>query len=312
MATGITERDKKLLYMLGIIVIAALFFIIGIRPVNRKIKELNKEISSAQETYDAIKMKMYQLGTIQAFKENAETMAQDLSSRYYEMMVPAEVDKLFTNKALGYGLKVNNLNIKSNTEPVTQLAYINSEAYRLHQQAMEAALLEVNDDSGSNDDSSSKDDSTDSSDVSSKISLSGGEMVDVDTLASINNDSGIYSVADTTAADVYATNMVLDVYGSRDKAQALLDELIKNPSLRVTSYQWTQMTTVPYQYVDGQLVHIDQEQSDRLIINFDMYMYNGKQFKEMAEEELKENESTGDSEQSSDNTESDSEASSEE
>ena len=42
MTTGITARDKKLLYMLGIIVIVALFYIIGIRPLNRKITAIDK------------------------------------------------------------------------------------------------------------------------------------------------------------------------------------------------------------------------------------------------------------------------------
>lgn len=279
MSTGITERDKKLLYMLGMIVIAALFFIIGIRPTNRKIREIDEDIEDAQVIHDTIKMKMFQLGTIQAFKNNAEEMAVNLSSRYYDMMVPAEADKLITNKALSYGLKVNNLSIKYDTEPVIQLAYVNSEAYALQKKAMEEALLVQN----AEDSTEASDE--DSTDEKTKVKSSGSEMVDIEVLASINNSTGVYSVEDTSAADVYVTSMVLDVYGSRDKAQALLDDIIKNQSLRVTSFEWASMTSLPYQYVDGQLVSIAQEDGDRLIINFDMYMYNGAEFKAMAAED---------------------------
>ena len=63
MTTGITARDKKLLYMLGIIVIVSLFYIIGIRPLNRKIAKLDDQIDDAQVEHDTIKMKLYQLDT---------------------------------------------------------------------------------------------------------------------------------------------------------------------------------------------------------------------------------------------------------
>ena len=72
MSTGITARDKKLLYMLGLIVIAALFFIIGIRPLNRKITALDERIDDAQVLHDSIKMKIFQLDMIEEFKENSE------------------------------------------------------------------------------------------------------------------------------------------------------------------------------------------------------------------------------------------------
>ena len=58
MTTGITARDKKLLYMLGLIVIAALFFIIGIRPLNRKISKIDEKLDDAQVLHDSIKMKI--------------------------------------------------------------------------------------------------------------------------------------------------------------------------------------------------------------------------------------------------------------
>ena len=286
MTTGITARDKKLLYMLGIIVIAALFFIIGIRPTNRKIKEIDEKIDDAQVVHDTIKMKMLQLGTIEAFKNNAEDKAVELSSRYYEMMAPADADKFITNKALSYGLKVNNLNIKYDTEPVNLLAYTNSEAYALHQQAMEQAILTKNDEDEDKDKDKDKDKSssgkTEKSDKN-KTEKVEDKMVDIEVLASINDEAGAYSVEDTSSADVYVTSMVLDVYGSHDKAQALLDDIIKNQSLRVTSYEWTQMTTLPYQYVDGQLVTVAQDNGDRLIISFDMYMYSGAEFKKMVD-----------------------------
>ncbi len=288
MTTGITARDKKLLYMLGLIVIAALFFIIGIRPLNRKISAIEEKVDDAQVLHDSIKMKLYQLGMIEEFKESAEKMAKELSSRYYERQVAADVDKLVTNKALGYGLKVNNLSIQSSKEPVALLAYANSEAWALKERAMEAAAnAEAEEKDSSTDKKSDKEDKKsdkkdkDSSEDDSKKASEG--MVDIETIASINNEEGIYNVEDTTGADVYATTLMLDVYGPHDKAQAMLDEIIANKSFRVLSYQWSESTEFPYEYVDGELVQVVQENSDRLIINFDMYMYDGSAFKALTE-----------------------------
>lgn len=272
MATGITARDKKLLYMLGIIVIVSLFYIIGIRPLNRKIAKLEDKIDDAQVEHDTIKMKLYQLDMITDFKESAETMADKLSSRYYDRMVPADVDKLITNKALGYGLKVNNLSIQTGKEPANVLAYANSEAFAAQQRAMESAESSAD----------SQADSEASEDTASSVS---DDMVDIDVLASINQESGIYEVTDTTSAEVYNTSMILDVYGLHDKAQALLDDIINDKALRVTSYQWTDMTTLPYQYVNGELVQVEQESGNRLVINFDLYMYDGSDFKAMAKQD---------------------------
>ena len=279
MTTAITARDKKLLYMLGIIVIVALFYIIGIRPINRKITAINKDIDDEQVEHDTIKMKLYQLDLIEDFKVNAENMVEEMSSRYYEMMSSAEADKFITNKALSYNLKVNNLSIQTGKEPVSVLAYSNSEAWKLQEQAIEAAEMDT--ELLSDDDIYSE--KTDKDNAADK-SIN-DNMVDIDQLASINLEGGIYNVSNTLPADVYATTMVIDVYGARDKTQAFLDDLIKNPALRVTSYQWTDMTTLPYQYVDGELVQIEQESGNRLVINVDLYMYDGTDFKKLAESE---------------------------
>ncbi len=293
MTTGITARDKKLLYMLGLIVIAALFFIIGIRPLNRKINAIDEKLDDEQVLHDTIKMKIYQLDMIEEFKQNAEKMTDELSSRYYERKVAADVDKLITNKALSYGLKVNNFGIQSPKEPVALVAYQNSEAWKAKQRAIEAAeyLLEasateenvnaVEEETGKKSKKKNKDSKKTSDDKKDASELDG--MVNIETLASINNDEGIYNIEDTTKADVYSASLMLDVYGNHDKVQALLDEIINNKAFRVTSYEWSDLTSSPFEYVDGELVQVAEESGNRLVVNFEMYMYDGSAFKALKE-----------------------------
>ncbi len=279
MTTSITARDKKLLYGLGIIVIIALFYIIGIRPMNRKITKIEKEIDEAQLTFDTIKMKLFQLDSLTEFRDNAVKLSDELSARYYEKMVPAEVDKMITTKALGYGLKVNNLTILEGTSPAAISAYSNSKIYNMAQNA--------GSDSGSEEEEEEEETTEETGKKSHRMTEAEREakvkesMVDIEILASVNNDHGMYTVSDTTQADIYCTTVTLDVYGSQEKAQELLDELIRNKSLRVSAYEWTDMTSLPYEYVNGQLVAVDTASMHRLIIKFDMYMYDNTRFKSL-------------------------------
>ena len=264
----ITERDKKLLYVLGLIVIVALFYILAIRPLNNKISILEDKIDTAQVDHDTIQMKIFQYEMLEEFQENAIKLDEELSSRYYEKMVSADVDKMITGKSLGYGLKVNNLSIQTGRERFVLTPYTHSQNWEKYQEYL--ADSEDYDSSSSSKTDSETEDTT----------------VDLDAIASINDDYGMYYAADTASADVYATRVTLDVYGNREKAQRLLDEITKDKSMRVTSFEWTSLTGIPLQYVDGQLVSYEPDNAGRLIVNFELYMYDGKEFDDFMTQDI--------------------------
>ena len=263
--SSITERDKKLLYGLGIIVIVALFYVIGIRPLNQKINKLEDKIDSAQVEHDGIKMKIFQLETLKEFESDALAMNNELSSRYYSVMVPAEIDRMLTGKALGYGLKVNNLLIQKANDNVQLLPYTHSDEWTKYQQSIA--------------DGTSEESASDSS-------LEGEVEVNLDAMAALNNEYGMYYVSNTSYSDVYATKVTLDVYGNREKAQELLDELINDKAMRITYYEWGNMSSLPVQYVNGELVAINVDNPGRLVINIEFYMYDGTEFNAMMEEKM--------------------------
>ena len=263
--SSITERDKKLLYGLGIIVIVALFYVIGIRPLNQKINKLEDKIDSAQVEHDGIKMKIFQLETLKEFESDALAMNNELSARYYNVMVPAEIDRMLTGKALGYGLKVNNLLIQKANDNVQLLPYTHSDEWTKYQQSIA--------------DGTSEESASDSS-------LEGEVEVNLDAMAALNNEYGMYYVSNTSYSDVYATKVTLDVYGNREKAQELLDELINDKAMRITYYEWGNMSSLPVQYVNGELVAINVDNPGRLVINIEFYMYDGTEFNAMMEEKM--------------------------
>ena len=287
MTTEITARDKKLLYGLGIIVIVALFYIIGIRPLDRKIKKTKTQKAVTQVEFDTAKMKLFQLDTLTEFEENAIQKTNELSARYYKPMVSAEVDRMFTKKALGYGLKVNNLYIKSGSNPVALLAYSYSQAFKDHTDAMEylqakeVATTEATTEA-----------STEKGAEVTTTPTTDSSLVDVETLGAINSEFGMHTVSDTTPADVYATRVTLDVYGDKEKAQSLLDELIKDKSLKVYAYVWSDYNAAPVRYENGELVAVNGANYKKLIIDFDMYMYNSERFDKLKASDEQVEEST--------------------
>ncbi|MCR5702070.1 MAG: type II secretion system protein M [Lachnospiraceae bacterium] len=278
MTSGITARDKKLLYGLGIIVIIALFYIIGIRPINRKIKTLNTNIEDAQVIHDSIKMKIYHLDMIKEFETTAKKKVDELSSRYYETMVPADVDKMITSKALGRGLKVVNLSIRRGDSPAILSAYVNSQVWQEHQKVLEQSVSDA-----TIDNTTTTESQTTTSATTENATATTEALLNIETLASINDDTGMYKLEDTSSSGVYATSLVLDVYGDKDKAQLLLDELINDKSINVTAYEWSDMTTLPYQYVNGELVKTEDGVGARLVVSFDMFMYDGSDYEELIE-----------------------------
>ena len=263
--SSITERDKKLLYGLGIIVIVALFYLIGIRPLNQKINKLENKIDAAQVEHDSIKMKIFQLETLKEFESDALAMNNELSARYYNVMVPAEIDRMLTGKALGYGLKVNNLLIQKATDNVQLLPYTHSDEWTKYQQSIA--------------DGTSEESASDSS-------LEDEVEVNLDAMAALNNEYGMYYVSNTSYSDVYATKVTLDVYGNHDKAQELLDELINDKAMRITYYEWGTLSSLPVQYVNGELVTFEVDNPGRLVINIEFYMYDGTEFNAMMEEKM--------------------------
>ncbi|MCR4717931.1 MAG: type II secretion system protein M, partial [Lachnospiraceae bacterium] len=134
MNTNITERDKKLLYGLGIIVIVALFFIIAIRPLSKSINAKQEKIEEEQITHDVMQTKIQYNSVVQAYVETMTKNVEEKSKRYYKVMDSSAVDRIFTNYALDHSLVVSNLSISMPEETVLFGPYPYSESYKLQEQ----------------------------------------------------------------------------------------------------------------------------------------------------------------------------------
>lgn len=245
---GMTERDKKLLYMLGFIVIIFLFIIIADRPLFRKIRETNKEIAKEQETHDTIELKLSRMELINAYKEQIDSKVSLYSARYYPVMDSTQIDDLLTGYVLSEGLKAMDLYINMPNEAVVLPAYAYSEAAKENSAA------------------SGESGSPDQAQVdafTAALSEEGG--VDVDESAS--------HVLDTSLSGVYAAEVSLTAFGGEQKLKSLVEKLYRDQSLRVEGYQWQDSPGQGFSYIDGELVEMT-DADRKLNVQLQVLMYD--------------------------------------
>ncbi|MCR4901360.1 MAG: type II secretion system protein M [Butyrivibrio sp.] len=122
-----TDRDKKLLYRLGIVVVIAIFILGAIRPLYQSIEEKNEQIEAAEETKDVLDYKVAALPGMQQEDEKLQEEISVLNESYYEPMYSSEIDELLTNYMLGMGLMAKDLVITMPSSPVVLEPFIYSE-----------------------------------------------------------------------------------------------------------------------------------------------------------------------------------------
>ncbi len=251
MKTEMTERDKKLLYMLGFIVIIFLFVIIADRPLFRKIRATNKEIETEQATHDTIEMKLARMSVVEGYRQQIGEKVDLYAKRYYPMMDSTQIDDLLTGRVLELGLKAVDLYIDMPKETVILLPYQYSEAWDgLTEEQIAAG-------GGADPDYEQVEQFTDT--------LQSGEAPDIEETSD--------QVYDTSLSGVKAAQVSMKAFGNEASLKVLLDKLIADQSLRVTGYTWEVIPGSGFSYVDGQIVELS-ETDKQLRIELQVLMYD--------------------------------------
>lgn len=228
MSTQLTDRDKKLLFILGIVGIIAAFFLLAIRPLYQAITANDESISEAQTTLQVDQQKAVTLPLLTATNADAKIKILADTSDYYNTMTSDEVDKLLTSLVLSEGLISRDLTITMPTEEVTLSPYI----YSTEKADADAAAEEKAEDEENTDSTASTAETSTDTSASSTASTSS-------TASGTTTASG--DTSDTTSAStgVYAVEAVINVTGTKDSCTKLVDDLTTDfPSIRVTGFSW--------------------------------------------------------------------------
>lgn len=127
---GMTKRDRTLLMVL---LLAAVAFIIGyyvIRPTIKNNKELEKEITAAEQKKTELEEKILQLPALRTrYDRTLETYLEEVDY-FYPPMESQSIDRMLTKIVLEREMFCDSLTIKMIPQPLNLSPYANSELYQ--------------------------------------------------------------------------------------------------------------------------------------------------------------------------------------
>ena len=240
MQTKMTERDKKLLFALVIIVIVFVIGYLGIYPLVKSVREINKEIEEQEALQSENEIKLTNLTIIQVDNEKMEEDIIEKRKDFYPVMAASDIDKLLTGKALSYNLYSYDLDIDVNDTDASEDD---------QEDAVDAVdYLDNTYSSGSNSSGSSSGGSTDTGDASS------------------DSDG---TTTDMSAVGIYVAYVNMRLGGNRADLEKFLDDMVASgEKVRVVSYSWTEGRQLDYNN-DGTYNLVTEKVLD---ISLELYM----------------------------------------
>ncbi len=242
-----TERDKKLLYRLGIIVIIAVFFLGALRPLYTLLKETEADIEVAEETKNLLDKKVQLLPGLVEADATLTAEVEELNKNFYEPMDGAQIDEFFTKYMLSKGLMAKDLVISMPKSTVVLDPYVNSEAGKIR--------------AGMSSDVAQTQTPSDDPMAIAEETLSDGSSTVQDQVAS-----------DTTASGIYGVQVSMKVDGSDEKLTKMLDDIeTLRPGLRVMSCSYSDIGVTSTINEDGELV-LEESDMRQLVITVQLFM----------------------------------------
>lgn len=236
MQTKMTERDKKLLFALVIIVIVFVIGYLGIYPLVKSVREINKEIEEQEALQSENEIKLTNLTVIQVDNEKMEEDIIEKRKDFYPVMAASDIDKLLTGKALSYNLYSYDLDIDVN-DTVVSLA-----PYQYSDRGEDDDADASEDDQEDAVDAADYLDNTYSSGSKSSGSSSGGST---DTGDASSASDG--TTTDMSAVGIYVAYVNMRLGGNRADLEKFLDDMVAGgEKVRVVSYSWTEGRQLDY------------------------------------------------------------------
>ena len=258
MQTKMTERDKKLLFALVIIVIVFVIGYLGIYPLVKSVREINKEIEEQEALQSENEIKLTNLTVIQVDNEKMEEDIIEKRKDFYPVMAASDIDKLLTGKALSYNLYSYDLDIDVN-DTVVSLA-----PYQYSDRGEDDDADASEDDQEDAADAADYLDNTYSSGSKSSGSSSGGST---DTGDASSASDG--TTTDMSAVGIYVAYVNMRLGGNRADLEKFLDDMVAGgEKVRVVSYSWTEGRQLDYNN-DGTYNLVTEKVLD---ISLELYM----------------------------------------
>lgn len=220
-------QDKRTIAIVLYIAVVVMFGWYMIRPSAMKLGELDDKIKTAEATKQEYKMKSVQLATAEILYDKAVTDITASTKDFYDVMDNSKIEKMGTSYILGYGLTPVDFRVD-----IRDGSFVNEEPYVY-------SGIKISKSSKS---SSSEDTTTDAAPTSAPIAkinnAAAMKVLDVKSMQTYYSQA-IADADSTKQSEVQCAKITIVIQGSQEKCQALIDDLTKKPSIRVTGFKWT-------------------------------------------------------------------------
>ena len=240
--TSLRPQDKRTIAIVLYIGIVVLFGWYLIRPAAMKIGELDDKIRAAEATKQENKIKAMQLASAEILYDKAVTDINASTIKFYDVMDNSQIEKKGTMYILGFGLT-----------PVDFLVDIRDGSYVVEAPYAYSNIKVVKATK------TTDDTSTTTTTTSKKTNLKDASYLatlDVKSLQAYYNQA-IADATTTQFAEVQCANVTIVVQGTQEKCQKLIDDITKNPSIRVNGFFWT----------DAKEIWVEDDKGNKTLVN---------------------------------------------
>ena len=291
MLKNISDKDKKLLVFMFIVVIVAVFGYWGIYPQIKAFVKLAPKIEAEELKAEVNQTKAMNAMFVADIANDYAEQIEKEKATFYPMMKSSEVDKMMTAMARESNLAIYDLNFSMPSSPSSREPYRFSELHEIQAEKrnnyMQQDILttETEDDIASlTAGSKNKKDSKKNKDLDDEI-----EVIDTNVFGNVD--------AYQPNTDIYAVPVSITVGGKTSDLDKFIDKIINmDKRILLISYAWGEYRVTVSHDEDGNIVYnnliedvSEEDQLGTLNVTMEIYMYYDESAAEEVTEEVNEN-----------------------
>ena len=263
--TNLSRQDKRTISIVLYLAIVALFAWYMIRPAWVKLGTLDDQIATAQAQKDLNRTKIMNLVSAESLYDKAVNDITESTSYFYDVMDNSEIEKLVTEYILDYGLTPVDFSIdlRDGVTYVSESPYAYSDVQAPSSRSTPTPTPTP--------------EATPTGRAGSNSSTPAvASVADVQSLLTTYSNA-VSNCNSTTYSEVQCAKISIVILGNSTLEQSLIDDITKNPSVRVTGFSWSDATPVTVTNEDGTttVVNLGDKQ---LTLDLNFYMSDKPDF----------------------------------
>ena len=262
--TNLRPQDKRTIGIVIFVAIVALFCWYLVRPAWIKLGDLDDKIKQEEERKQEYRMKTINLASAEVLYDKAVTDITSSTTDFYDVMDNSEIEKMGTKYILRFGLTPVNFTID-----LRDGSYVAETPYQYSDiKAPTTTKTKTT--------SSTSTTTTPTPTGTATTKKKTSSALDVQSLQVYYNEA-VSGVKNTTPSEVQCARITIVIQGPKNKCQSLIDDITKNPSIRVRGFSWSDVSPVYSVDTEGNKILMNGGYSElKLDLNF--YMCDKPQF----------------------------------